>query len=170
MLELDSPVWSQLLHAYGSAGDIPALIAALRANPAVPGKTEPWFSLWSALAHQGDVYSASFAAVPHIVDILASAPIGAESEFFQFVAWVEICRLKTHVPIPDELSYAYSQALARLPSLVIRASDCPWDTAYTATALAALAASKGHVAVAEATLELSSEQTASDFLTWFLDQ
>ena len=170
MLDLESPGWSQLLHAYGSAADIPALIAGLRSNPSVPGETEPWFSLWSALAHQGDVYPASFAAVPHILDILANAPVGAEAEFFRFVAWVEICRLKNNVLIPYELSPAYSQALARLPTLVIRAADRPWDSEYAAAALAALAAAKGHVAVAEATLELSSEQTAKDFLTWFFDQ
>jgi len=45
----------------GSAADVPALLVALLAFPKSEGQREPWFSIWSALAHQGDVYSASFA-------------------------------------------------------------------------------------------------------------
>lgn len=62
MLSLDSPRWGELEHAYGSAVDVPALLGALRDFPKSEGQREPWFSIWSALAHQGDVYSASFAA------------------------------------------------------------------------------------------------------------
>jgi hypothetical protein len=62
------------------------------------GKAEPWFSLWSSLAHQGDVYSASFAAVPHVVHALSTAPERADASFFQFPTWVEIYRQKTRTP------------------------------------------------------------------------
>jgi hypothetical protein len=82
MLLLQSPQWSELKHAYGSAKNIPALLQQLEGFPTSEGTNEPWFTLWSSLCHQGDIYSASFAAVPHIVRVLASAPDRADSAFF----------------------------------------------------------------------------------------
>lgn len=117
-LSLQSPQWSELQHAYGKAGDIPALLERLHAFPKSEGEAEPWFTLWSALAHQGDVYTASFAAVPHVVSALASAPARADEAFFQFPAWVEICRAKHQIEVPQDLRASYFEALARLPSLV----------------------------------------------------
>lgn len=68
--------WDELNHAFGSAGDIPALLADLAFFPAESSyEAEPWFSLWSSLCHQGDIYSASFAAVPEIVKHLANNPL-----------------------------------------------------------------------------------------------
>jgi hypothetical protein len=64
-----------LQHAYGVATDIPARLELIRDFPAeFDWEAEPWFSLWSALYHQGDIFSASLAAVPAIVSILAQAP------------------------------------------------------------------------------------------------
>ncbi len=88
MLSLESPRWSELQHAYGPASDIPALLAQLGMVPSSTDGSEPWFTLWSALAHEGDVYSASFAAVPHVVHALACAPDKADHGHFQFPAWV----------------------------------------------------------------------------------
>ncbi|MFJ4667087.1 hypothetical protein [Kitasatospora purpeofusca] len=61
--------WSQLSHAYGSAEDIPALLDRIEADPSA----ECWSDLWSALCHQGSVYSASFAALPRLTAIAATA-------------------------------------------------------------------------------------------------
>ncbi|MFH8620514.1 hypothetical protein ACH4A8_01195 [Streptomyces vietnamensis] len=57
--------WPQLSHAYGSAEDIPALLARIASEP----RSELWNDLWSALCHQGSVYSASFAALPWLADM-----------------------------------------------------------------------------------------------------
>lgn len=68
---MTTPHWHELTHAYGSAEDIPALFARL-------GGTEDdavWNDLWSALCHQGDVYEASWMAMPVLRDIaLGRAP------------------------------------------------------------------------------------------------
>ncbi|MFE6749405.1 hypothetical protein ACFVGM_26420 [Kitasatospora purpeofusca] len=61
--------WSQLSHAYGSAEDIPALLDRIEADPS----DEHWSALWSALCHQGSVYSASFAALPRLTAIATTA-------------------------------------------------------------------------------------------------
>ncbi|MCK9193245.1 MAG: hypothetical protein M0P19_05155 [Nevskia sp.] len=169
MLSLDSPRWSELRHAYGKASDIPALLRLLGTLPESKEEEEPWFSLWSALAHQGDVYSASFAAVPHVVAALATNPSQACSTYFQFPAWVEICRKQKGVAVPSDLQSAYAQALSKLPALVAAASFREWDAGFLACALSAIAAAKGYASVAEAALELTPE-VATDFMEWFLER
>jgi hypothetical protein len=166
MLSLESPDWVQLTHAYGSAGDIPDLLRQLETLPDSEGNKEPWFSIWSALAHQGDVYSASFAAVPHIVRVLSTAPELATFSFLQFPAWVEICRHRNNIEVPPALLPAYSEALGQLPALVGAAAARPWDEGFLRCALSAIAAAKGFPAVAEAALELEPE-VAKEFMEWF---
>jgi hypothetical protein len=169
VLSLDSPKWSELIHAYGAATNIPDLLRQLEAMPPYEGENEPWFSIWSALAHQGDVYSASFAAVPHVVRVLSEAPDKADFSYFQFPAWVEICRQKKSVAIPGELEADYFAALRQLPALVARAADREWDEALLICALSAIAAAKGYVRVAEAAQELSSS-VAEEFLQWLFSK
>ncbi|MGV8990839.1 MAG: hypothetical protein ACOH1Q_05480 [Thiobacillus sp.] len=169
MLSLDSPRWSELKHAYGQASDTPALLRKLADVPDSVDDKEPWFSLWSSLAHQGDVYSASFAAVPHVVQALSSAPLKADFTYFQFPAWVEVCRKKSGVTVPEDIAPSYFEALSQLPALVAAASAREWDEDFLPCALSAIAASKGQVAIAEAVLELSPE-VAEEFLKWFSER
>ena len=163
MLDLDSPEWASLEHAYGSASDIPDLLRQLATLPSSEGNAEPWFSIWSALAHQGDVYAASFAAVPHVVRFLATAPAVAPFVYFQFPAWVEICRQRHGLTVPSDLSNDYFTALKMLGSLVCAASSKDWDRDFVVCALAAMAVSKGFPLIAEAIQELD-EATAETFL------
>jgi hypothetical protein len=168
MLSLDSPEWANLKHAYGSASDIPALLRqletlSLETLPSPEANPEPWFSIWSALAHQGDVYPASFAAVPHVVRILATAPTAASSVYFQFPTWVEICRQRHRLTVQDDLSADYFAALKMLAGLVCAASVREWDADFLRCALSAMAVSKGFVLMAEAVQELD-DITAESFL------
>lgn len=165
MLSLESQRWAELEHAYGTASDIPHLLAQLANFPGVKGEEEPWFSLWSALAHQGDVYSASFAAVPHVIAALARAPLKADSTYFQFPAWVEICRRKRNVEIPADLEFDYFAALSRLPALVADAAGREWDASFLQCALSAIAVAKGQTTIAESILELSPK-VANEFIVW----
>jgi hypothetical protein len=55
--------WTTLRHAYGDASDVPGLLHQLVPDP----EAEVWNALWSRLCHQGTVYSASFAALPHLL-------------------------------------------------------------------------------------------------------
>lgn len=169
MLSLDSPRWRELQHAYGSASDTPLLLRKIQSAPDAIGESEPWFTLWSSLAHQGDVYSASFAAVPHVVTVLAAHPEKAGSTYFQFPAWVEICRQRQGTPVPEDLERAYFAALSQLPALAAAAASRPWDGDMVACVLAAIAVVKGDASVAEAALELSTDG-ASSYLQWLADR
>lgn len=165
-LSLDSPRWGELTHAYGQASDIPALLRELATVPSSDNDREPWFSLWSALAHQNDVYSASFAAVPHVIQALATSPSTADFSYFQFPAVIEAWRQQKSVAIPEDLQTNYFVALTALPSLVAQAADRKWDGNFLACALSALAAAKGFGNVAEAVLEMTPD-VANEFKEWF---
>ncbi|HJT76725.1 MAG TPA: hypothetical protein VJ739_05940 [Gemmataceae bacterium] len=171
MLPLDSKRWSELSHAYGDASDLPSLLAELKSLPPDAGsQAEPYFSLWSALCHQGDVYTASYAAVPHIVRVMDAAPERVPMTLFLMVACIEIARSKGRgPPVPPDLQADYAAELARIPELVGRAARARWDHWYCGAALAAVAAAKGFAQFAEAVLELDPE-TVKDVLRWKLGE
>jgi hypothetical protein len=163
MLALDDPQWSNLSHAYGDATDIPALLQtlALSTGPAPGYGAEPWFTLWSSLCHQDDAYDASYAAVPHIVAIAASAPGPIDFSFFQLPAAIEIARQNGRAPeIPAELQSAYTSALASLSDCVAAHRTEQWDEATLLSVCAALAVSKGHFRAAEAIMNLDDDLIA----------
>ena len=132
-------------------------------------EAEPWFTLWSSLCHQGDVYSASFAAVPHILRVAEAHASRASSSFLQLPANVEFCRKKEDVEIPDDLQADYFAALKRIPTIIGLAGEREWDEAFLVCAMSALAASKGFPEVAEAAQELNPE-VATDFMEWFYNR
>jgi hypothetical protein len=156
MLGLDDPRWKDLDHAYGSAADIPGLLRALEASPE-PTKNfedEPWFSLWSCLCHQDDAYSASYAAVPHVVRIASEAPGPIDFSFLLLPTSVEIARRTGRGPeLPPNLADAYLAAIVALADLAVRHGDRTEDGAMTVSAAAALAVAKGDVEVAQALLD-----------------
>jgi hypothetical protein len=75
--------------------------------------------------------------------VLSSAPERAPASFFQFPAWVEICRARNGVVIPSDLLPAYADAGEQLPMLVGKAAARLWDAHLRQGAMAALAAAKG---------------------------
>ncbi len=121
MLGLNSPQWKQLQHAYGSAEGIPRLLEQLLSAPEKPEDylTEPWFSLWSALCHQGDVYSAFYAAVPHIVQSASLKAANERLDAVHLAMCIEASRNRKAAPkMPDDLAVAYFQALQQLRLLI----------------------------------------------------
>ncbi|GAA3889916.1 hypothetical protein GCM10022276_06190 [Sphingomonas limnosediminicola] len=163
MLSLHDPEWSRLSHAYGLASDTPRLLTELAGStaPHTDYESEPWFSLWSSLCHQGDVFTASYAAVPHIVEIACKTEGVIDFSFFQLPASIEVARLNGKGPaIPEELEEPYQRAISGLTECVSLHRDDPWDEATALSALAALAVAKGHAHVAEAILNLDGDLIA----------
>lgn len=68
MLDLHSPKWSTLSHAFGDASDVPGLIERLRSASRVEWSVINE-ELMSAILHQGDVYTATYAAMPHLLEL-----------------------------------------------------------------------------------------------------
>jgi hypothetical protein len=60
------PDWSRLRHAYGPATDVPDLLDRASRD----AEDRNWTHVWSCLCHQGTVYSASYAALPRLFEIV----------------------------------------------------------------------------------------------------
>ncbi len=157
MLSLDDPRWSELSHAYGPASDIPALLGQLEGSPGPKGDVsdEPWFTLWSSLCHQDDVYTASYAALPHIVKIGLDTAGPIDSSFFLLPTSIEVARAAGRGPkIPRDLASAYTDGLSLLMDCIVAHRGDPWNEGMMLSVAAAQAVAKGHTRLAEALMNL----------------
>ena len=134
--------WSSLEHAYGNAADVPKLLASARsASAPTDYRDEPWFGLWSALCHQGDVYTASYAALPELVDIARSRDGAAGAELLLLAGCIELERQSRGLTVPQSLADAYRAAVnggAQLASSALRTAGEADDRRRLNIALAAL--------------------------------
>jgi hypothetical protein len=115
MVEVPKVAWSTLAQAYGSAENIPALLVRAETDTRgghVQGST--WFDLWSALCHQGDSYTGSYAAVPHLVQLAERPAYRIQYDPLFLAACIDLSRLEGCGPdLPDDLVVLYRAALRR---------------------------------------------------------
>ena len=167
MLRLESPRWRSLEHAYGVASDIPDLLRQLSTFPKCENyRTEPYFSLWSALCHQENVYTASYAAVPHLIELLERKPLEASLSLFLLPCCIEIGRTMGMGPaVPDDLKEAYEASLGRLHKPTTIAANVELDFDRCNVLCVALAVSKGHIDLAQAILAIEQD-LIPEFMEW----
>jgi hypothetical protein len=159
MIPLESSRWKELEHAYGAASDIPQLLQQVP-TAAVGGdfRAEPWFSLWSALCHQDDVYTASYAAVPHVVAAAAARPAKDRPSLLFFVAYIEICRHRPKAPsIPADIESDYQAALHAAEALAVDALRLPISETDIRYLIGSIAALKGYPLLGGAIIDLEPE-------------
>lgn len=159
--------WENLNHAYGKASNIPQLLEKLSAYPKEENyEEEPWFSLWSSLYHQGNIYSASFAAVPEIVKLILLAPESVTPSFFNLPTSIEITRQKLNIEIPIEFLASYENAISELGKCALVCITHNRENEFTRAATAAFAISAGQIEHAEMLLEIPSEDV-TETLEWY---
>jgi hypothetical protein len=188
MIALDSPEWVALEHAYGAAGadtaapsswsaasgfqnysEIPSIPSCLKRLEDYPGPTpewQPWDTLVSCLCHQGTIYSASFAAVPHVIAIglRAAATQDIDYGFFLLPTLIEQARLEGQHPVtPAGIFEEYLAVMPLMHDLAHAARRLAWDQSYTAVVGSALAAVKGHLQLSKMMLECADEKIFEDF-------
>lgn len=153
-LPLDSPRWPELAQAYGPAQDVPRLVEHLElVSDAERG--EIWFGLWSLLCRQGSVYTASYAALPHLVGFAERRPLAERARSLHLVGAIEAGRLRPDAPpLPDSLAAAYHDALARVPGMIARSVGEAWDADTAQVLVSVLAIAKGHARLGMAALDL----------------
>ena len=171
MLSLESNHWSQLTHAYGVATDTPRLLAQLAEYPSKSDyRSEPYFSLWSSLCHQGDTYTAAYAAVPHIVALAEADPGRITYDYLLLPTSIEIARLTGQGPdVPADLIESYAEAIKSMTRVVGRLHVDDMDETLCLTCGAAVAVAAGNPTMSEAILELEGD-AASEFLRWKSEQ
>jgi len=143
MITLDSKKWHALSHAYGKASDIPELIKLLEKHPEHTSyESEPYYTLWSALCHQGDTYSASIAALPHLVHCCEKSPDKAYWSMAQLVVCIEISRLEGRCT--DDISDEhYRQAVSKFVQITQNMKNAQPSEYIDQVSRAALYASQG---------------------------
>jgi hypothetical protein len=159
MLGLDDPRWATLSHAYGRAGGIPALLRNARQDFR-PGHLQEstWFDLWSALCHQGDAYTASYAAVPHLVALASDHLDRQRYDPLFLTACIELARLEGRGPqVPSELAASYQDAVEEARVLAETNLPRAWDADAEAAIRASAAALAGNAVGARALLDADDE-------------
>ncbi len=150
IVPLDSPRWRELQQAYGSAAGIPALLKALpRAAPS-DGNSEPWRSLWSSLCHQGTVYTASYASVPHIAAAAARRDPKDRLDHLVLIASIAVGRRRPDAAaMPSDLLEDFEVAVQQAAGL---AADClrvAWNGTEYRNLLGALSILQGQETLGE---------------------
>ena len=142
--------WKSLEHAYGTASDIPALLENIRGFPSEASwQSEPWFSLWSALYHQGDIYPASIAAVPTIVATLAAEPRRATLSFYMLPTLIAIADHSDPVATDQDMRVEFNVAISKLGVIAAQALPTIVDQDVRIAAQAAVLAAQGDYAGAD---------------------
>jgi hypothetical protein len=153
MLPLDSPAWADLDHAYGEASDVPDLLDLTE-----QGDEEAEEELWAALWHEGEVFTASYAALPHLIRMVASESESVSIWLLYLVARIETSRLADlGPPIPENLRGPYQRALRSIPTLAARLLERPRSEESCRIIFAAIASYAGHPALGTAITRLSPE-------------
>jgi hypothetical protein len=160
MLSLDSDEWPRLRHAYGQASNTPGLLRQVAADPRPQADhgAPPWEPLWSSLCHQDDVYTASYAAVPHLVEIARTTRGPIDFNLLLLPTLIEISRCKGLGPaVPEHLATAYHQAISALADCVCCHVADEWDDSMARVAAAALVVAKGHSRLGDALVNLDRD-------------
>jgi len=120
VMEINQINWSELQDAYGEASKIPGLLQQVIANKALVQNNQsgPWFDLWSRLCHQDSIYTASYAAVPILVEAIHGAEEPLAMDFFLLPVSIELARTTGEAPpIPEELKDEYETSIQSLGDL-----------------------------------------------------
>lgn len=126
MLLLDSPRWKELNHVYGSAEDIPEKLRALRDEERIEWTTDSVLEeIAAAIYHQGDPNTGSYAAVPHLVDIIQSRSPAEQILIVLLTGWIEAARDASRPEIPKDLTSTYFEALEKLKAMAINLLSVP---------------------------------------------
>lgn len=119
MLPLDSHRWKELRQAYGPAKDTPGHIKAMAKSAPkeiIDGKSA-WSEVWNSLCHQYSTYTATYAAIPHLVSIAEQGSLEMRLEALVFCGTVSAFGKMEGGPPPDDLVEPYESAMKRMGTL-----------------------------------------------------
>ena len=175
MLALDSEHWSLLRTAYGNGGAVAQWLARLAGELDQAHKHWEEFDHYGYLCHQETVYTASYAAVPHLVELVRKLPPADRHRLgigiLYFVGEVAGCSARDGVwlsgytpqrfqaaPIPDDLLADYRAALAQADELIAKSIKQADREDLLAALFAAKAAVRGYHALWEYLSMINNER------------
>jgi hypothetical protein len=154
-MQRDDPHWSQLTGGYQVAYDPRPALAKLEQDF---GDKTTWEELWQELYHQGDVGSASYAAVPAIVALYTESNI-LDWNPYALIATIELARdSRKNIEVPDWLQPEYEQALRSLCEIGIKQLAAADTSETVCSILAVIAISKGERGHARLLVEYTADE------------
>ncbi len=133
MLALDSTKWTELEHAYRDASDTPDLIRAIASEqPPNYDKGGAWNDVYSSLFHLRRIYSATYAAFPHIVSVTMNGTLQQQIATLIFAGQIRVFG-NSESPIPEELVPEFESAIESVESSSIDIVRDAWHDADTCT-------------------------------------
>jgi hypothetical protein len=140
MLALTDPRWATLQGGYHVPFDASLALRAIEKNWT---DDTAWEQLWEELHHQGDLGEASYAAVPVLVTLAASA-VARDWQLYALAATIETERHRAgNVPMPAWLAADYTSAWQRLTTLALGDLAGARDASLIRSALAVVAIGRG---------------------------
>ncbi len=162
MLSLNDPCWQDFTGGYKMPYDASILLRRLENTLSDEDSAQILDELFDELHHQGDVGTASYLAVPHLVRI-GLEKHSSDWRFTGLIALIEIQRHESQITIPQQYEAEYFNALQQIEKLIAVNTNLPWDREYAACALGALAASKGQIDMAKVIQDLSDPDLTEKF-------
>jgi hypothetical protein len=115
VLDFNDPRWDSLAHAYGSGR---SLVPVLEAFARHAEDDDTWEELVSSVFHQGTIYTASYAVVPHLVALAESRPEDSRFDLLYYAGRIAAAAEENAAPkIPEFLATDYGNALERAARL-----------------------------------------------------
>ena len=139
MLEINDERWRDLIGGYKVPYDCRPALARLE-DP--KRRAEAWEELWGNLHHQGDIGSASFAAVPRLVKVSESFE-PPDWNIYAMVGLIEEIRLEQGIALPGWLAQSYPTSLRSLAARAGNDLAKTEDQVVVRSALGLIALSKG---------------------------
>ena len=138
MLELGDPRWDELKSGYHLAYDPRSALDLLKSDSAAA-----WSELWEELHHQGDVDTASYASVPHIVHIYEN---GNEPDWnvYALVGVVALSLGGQNPEVPEWLDQDFRSAVNHLAEIGTQEILTASDPVLIQSILGVIALAKGH--------------------------
>ena len=157
MLNLSDPRWSALQGGYRVAYDPRPALARLEQGRELAAT---WAELWQELYHQGDVGTASYAAVPHLVRVHRIRDV-ADWNTYALIGAVEQARSAARNPaMLPWLKDGYDQAWRELPAVAMRDLSRSEDRTLTQAALGVVATARGLRRAGELLLDFTEDELA----------
>ena len=142
MLPFEDKRWEGLTGGYGTPFDPRPVLRDLRSGSDCESA---WAELWEELHHQGDLGEASYAALPHVVDIQAKATT-VDWNSYALISTIEVERHRRSNPaMPAWLADSYRTAWARVVENGTRDLRKTTNRTAIGAILGALALAKGQV-------------------------
>lgn len=140
MLSFDDPRWSEFDGGYRVRFDPRPILLKLAGGS---NTGEVWHELWEELHHQGDVGLASFAAIPHIVQIYKKLGV-VDWNAYAMVSIIELARGRGNNPeVPEWLAKDYFAAIRELAAFGLGQIEKTQDAETVCAILSVIALARG---------------------------